>query len=284
MSLRGDVRALIWGALWLFACSSDPEAMGRRALGGAAESAAQACRENATEACTCMDGAPGRRVCTARRWQACECSGGINAGQAGAGAPTIDVVGRVHDPLAGNKRTDITFEWTRSEPDEFACEAGHYEGSFAGLYYSRLNWPIPFPITGVDLPGLPGLQFDMMPAKPGETTLEVNGKFDGLADGLFPFRGDFVGELNCNWATSAVRRSAASFRRRAGGAGASTCSTRRVGSRRRPAWPWTSGLVMAEPTASSSRSCPTEATISPRWSCAAPRASASSTTRAPRST
>jgi len=44
---------------------------------------------------------------------------------------------------------------------------------------------------------MPGLQFDMMPAEPGESVLKVDGKFDGLADGLFPFRGDFVGELDC---------------------------------------------------------------------------------------
>jgi hypothetical protein len=115
-------------------------------------------------------------------------------GQAGAAA--VDEP-EPEDALAGNARTDITFDWTRTEPDDLACEAGHYEGSFAGLYYSRLNWPIPFPVTGVDLPGMPGLQFDMLPAEPGETTLQVDGKFDGLADGVFPFRGDFVGELDC---------------------------------------------------------------------------------------
>jgi hypothetical protein len=101
------------------------------------------------------------------------------------------------DPFAGNGRGDIVFDWTRTEPDQLACEPGHYEGSFAGLYYSRINWPVPFPVAGVDLPDKPGLQFELKPAEGGETVLAVDGRFDGLADGVFPFRGQFVGELDC---------------------------------------------------------------------------------------
>jgi hypothetical protein len=140
-----------------------------------------------------VSGGTGRRVCIADQWQACECT----APQLGIADDAGGLIAVPEDPLAGNARSDIVFDWTRTEPDDLACEAGHYEGSFAGLYYSRINWPIPFPVTGVDLPDAPGLQFDMLPAEPGETTLKVNGKFDGLADGIFPFRGDFVGELDC---------------------------------------------------------------------------------------
>lgn len=146
----------------------------------------------------CPGGLPGRQVCAAGRWQQCECSALVPLSQGAAGSAGIDtgVVVPAED-FSGNLRTDVTFPWKRTTPDMLACEAGHYEGSFAGLYYSRLNWPAPFPVTGIDLPGQPGLQFDMKPAKPGETTLEVDGKFDGLADLVFPFRGDFVGQLDC---------------------------------------------------------------------------------------
>lgn len=191
MPLRREVSALALGALCALGCSGDPVSTNR---GGADDGAPAACRDNETEACTCTSGQSGRRVCSAASWQACECMARVS-GEAGSG-PDVDMQPPV-DPLAGNARSDIMFDWTRTEPDDLACEPGHYEGSFAGLYYSRLNWPIPFPVVGVDLPDAPGLQFDMMPAEPGETTLQVNGKFDGLADGLFPFQGDFIGELDC---------------------------------------------------------------------------------------
>lgn len=193
---------LLCPALLAAACASPPTTVGGRGsfAGGSAET--EVCTTpNATERCTCFGGSPGRRVCSAGFWQQCECSivvpgvvpGAVTPNAAGASAPVTQPV----NANAGNDRSDIKFPWTRTTPDQLSCEAGHYEGSFAGLYYSRLNWPAPFPVTGVDLPGLPGLQFDMKPARPGETTLEVNGKFDGLADLVFPFRGDFVGTLDC---------------------------------------------------------------------------------------
>lgn len=185
-------RAGVFCALWLGACSSEASDMrAPPSLGGADESACA--QDNATEACTCVSGLTGRRVCATGQWQACECVAPQLSGSDDAGG----LIAEPEDPLAGNARSDITFDWTRTEPDQLACEPGHYEGSFAGLYYSRINWPVPFPVTGVDLPDAPGLQFDMMPAEPGETVLKVNGKFDGLADGVFPFRGDFVGDLDC---------------------------------------------------------------------------------------
>jgi len=195
---QGTARAWGWVATaWLcahamWACSEQPD-------GASGANPSEACaRQNATEVCTCQNGARGRSVCSSGSWQACECSAPLSAAQAGAGAPaSTPTVIVPKDDLSGNLRTDVTFPWTRTTPDKLSCEAGHYEGSFAGLYYSRLNWPVPFPVTGIDLPGQPGLQFDMQPAEPGETTLKVNGKFDGLADLVFPFRGDFVGELDC---------------------------------------------------------------------------------------
>jgi hypothetical protein len=155
-----------------------------------------ACVVHATRVCSCTGGQLGRQTCDeSGAFDECECR---------ARAATAFDSGVLDDDddnasaLAGNARSDITFDWERTEPDGLTCEPGHYEGSFAGLYYSRLNWPIAFPVIGVDLPGMPGLQFDMAPAEGGEVTLKVDGMFDGLADGLFPFRGRFIGELNCD--------------------------------------------------------------------------------------
>jgi hypothetical protein len=193
-----EFRAPVWalGGLCLVACSGgDAVSMGSRAPEQPVMTDDGACaRENQTSACECLGGMRGSRSCTSGRWSECQCIAPAPIGQAGSGA-----VG-APEPAAvelGNFRDDITFDWTRTTPDDLACEPGHYEGSFAGLYYSRINWPIPFPVVGVDLPGFPGLQFDMLPAQNGEVTLKVDGKFDGLADGLFPFRGDFIGELDC---------------------------------------------------------------------------------------
>lgn len=194
MGVGSKVRAAALAACWWTSACSGGGGEGRQPLEPAVFASSH-CQENLTEACTCDDGSPGRHVCEAEQWLACECVAPVEVALAGTGGSADDEA--FADALAGNDRTDIMFDWPRTEPDGLSCEAGHYEGSFAGLYYSRLNWPVPFPVTGVDLPGFPGLQFDMQPAEPGENTLKVDGKFDGLADGLFPFRGDFVGELDC---------------------------------------------------------------------------------------
>jgi hypothetical protein len=166
----------VGSVLWLAACASDPAAMRKPPMQPGPDQGVLCEQNNATDACTCVGGAAGRRVCTGGQWQACECvAPDLGAAGSGPNAP----IDRPADALAGNARSDITFDWTRTEPDDLACEPGHYEGSFAGLYYSRINWPIPFPVTGTDLPDAPGLQFDMLPAEPGETVLKVNGKFDG---------------------------------------------------------------------------------------------------------
>jgi hypothetical protein len=196
MSHRSRALALAMGELCLLACSSgDAASMDSRAPEkmSMATDLGACVQENATSACDCLDGMHGSRTCTSRRWTDCQCNARAPVAEAGSGA-----VGAAEPEVElGNFRSDIEFEWTRTTPDDLACEPGHYEGSFAGLYYSRINWPIPFPVAGVDLPDAPGLQFDMLPAQNGEVTLKVNGKFDGLADGVFPFRGDFIGDLDC---------------------------------------------------------------------------------------
>lgn len=194
-----DARATALLVLLCASCASgadDPGGMrdDARQQEGIVAQDAECLWEHETFPCTCAGGEAGRAVCQGGELSACECepaSSGTMLGQ--QATPEPEEV----DALAGNARSDIVFEWTRTEPDGLTCEPGHYEGSFAGSYFSRINWPIPFPVIGVDLPGFPGLQFDMAPAEPGEVTFKVDGKFDGLADGLFPFRGDFVGELNC---------------------------------------------------------------------------------------
>ncbi|MDD9939070.1 MAG: hypothetical protein OXT09_36110 [Myxococcales bacterium] len=193
-----EARATALAVLWCVSCAGGDVSSGarERALfdGGQATAEDECPLEQETFPCTCLGGEPGRSVCMDGQLSECECAPEAAATASGDEVPADT---EAMDALAGNRRSDITFDWTRTEPDGLTCEPGHYEGSFAGSYFSRLNWPVPFPVIGVDLPGFPGLQFDMLPAEPGEVTLAVDGKFDGLADGLFPFRGDFVGELNC---------------------------------------------------------------------------------------
>ena len=119
---------------------------------------------------------------------------GSGAGSAaGAGSGSMDDGGA----FTGNARSDIEFDWKRTKPDALPCQPGHYEGSFAGVYYSHVDWPEPFPVTGIDLPNMPGLQLDVKPPRPGAMVMEVEGQFAALADGVFPFRGSIAGQLDC---------------------------------------------------------------------------------------
>jgi hypothetical protein len=122
----------------------------------------------------------------------CECAGGDAPGQGSVS-------------LAGNQRTDIQFDWERTEtsPELGGCLPGTYEGTFGGIYWSVIATlaPIPklaVPIANLTLPGAPsGFQFTVEPAEGGETVLKVKGRMDGTADGVFPFSSPLEGELDC---------------------------------------------------------------------------------------
>ena len=166
--------------------------------------------ENLTQSCAC-EGRPGRQVCFGGAWSACECAGVSFNGGPGPSTGDPGTVGSSVPNFAGNQRTDIMFEWQNAAPPlaDGSCPPGQYEGNLQGWYSSILSpGGIPIPITNLDLPGAPsGFHFELAPAQGGEITQAVRGEVNGLADGLFPFKAQIDGELNCRSGTFTGRLS-----------------------------------------------------------------------------
>lgn len=144
-----------------------------------------------TQPCSCAGGARGAQTCdVAVGWSACTCA---------------DASGQIIPDFEGNRRTDITFEWAKTPTggDVGGCLPGEYEGTFGGLYWSYLATLAPIeelfvPVANLAIPGEPsGFKFTVMPAEGGETVLRIQGRMDGLADGLFPFNSALEGQLDC---------------------------------------------------------------------------------------
>lgn len=152
---------------------------------------------NETKLCSCSD-LKGSQVCKATGWSECTCQtpeGGTVTGNSGKPS-TDDGTGTP----AGNLRSDITFDWERTPATEGSCEPGYYEGTFEGLYASQITFVgAPIPVFSLGTPGHPGLSFTLSKkAGGGEELVIENGKMDGTANGLFPFRGTLTGTLNCD--------------------------------------------------------------------------------------
>jgi len=173
-----------------------PSGMAGAAGGGSGSMAGGTCPKlHRTQPCACADGARGRQTCDAAlAWSACECA----------------AAGDVIVPnFEGNRRTDITFEWERTATSEDlgGCLPGEYEGTFGGLYWSYLATLAPIeelfvPVANIAIPGEPsGFKFTVMPAEGGETVLRIQGRMDGVADGLFPFNSALEGQLDCSTKT-----------------------------------------------------------------------------------
>jgi hypothetical protein len=179
--------------VWLFnACSAGDGANGQ--VPGAPSGAV--CEpDNTTAPCTCA-GQPGRQVCAAGAWSACECATVPGSVPNGTGGGTSSGTA-----FSGNDRSDIHFDWVSSVPlpTDGTCPPGHYEGNIQGLYYSPINpTPIPLPIANFALPDQPsGFSFDLEPALGGETLQRVHGQVNGQVDLVIPFIVDVEGELNC---------------------------------------------------------------------------------------
>jgi hypothetical protein len=139
-------------------------------------------------------------VCNASgSWAACEClddgNGGGAAGNGGGGGAPGSAFA---DPPAN--KLAATFEWLRTPvgAPSADCLPGHYEGTFDGGYQAPLAFNTPIPVFAQDISGKPGLQFDLMAGGSGEFLVVQDGKMDGVADGLFPFKADIVsGQLDC---------------------------------------------------------------------------------------
>jgi hypothetical protein len=185
------------------ACS----AAGGAAPGSGGTASGTGCpQENLTRACSCGTSG-GRQVCLGGAWSPCDCldatgsTGGAGAGGGSGTGGTGASPGAVPLTFPGNQRADITFAWQSSAQPvtDGSCPPGEYEGNFQGLYYSVLApGGLPVPVTNVDLPGQPsGFHFLLSPAQGGEITQAVKGEINGLADQLFPFKADILGQLNC---------------------------------------------------------------------------------------
>ena len=157
------------------------------------DAAEASCSINETQRCMCDD-LPGRQVCAAGGWGDCEC-------QTEDGVITKPVPGNAPRGAvpAGNLRTDIEFEWERTEAQGGSCEPGNYTGDFMGLYSSQLTFiNFPIPVFALGTFDRPGLAFTLeKKAGSGELLEIANGVMEGTADGFFPFRGTLTGSLDC---------------------------------------------------------------------------------------
>ena len=84
----------------------------------------------------------------------------------------------------------VTFDWPEST-SVGTCKAGHYAGQFSGLYASGLTF------VGVPIPVAGNLSLTLAQSADGEFFTITGGKICGTADGLFPFKAEVTGTLDC---------------------------------------------------------------------------------------
>jgi hypothetical protein len=180
-------------------CSADTEPSSSRAPVG--QPVGAVCSpDNLTQACRCDNGLSGRQSCTGSSWSVCSCRpvAGAAAGSAAPGAANT-AIGADGDPVAN--RSSTRFDWQRTVPTGGSCEAGHYEGTFTGIYGPSIIVVADLkviPVFPIDLPGMPGLAFDLTREGSGEVFTVSNGKLIGNALGAFPLMADIEGKLNCD--------------------------------------------------------------------------------------
>jgi hypothetical protein len=169
---------------------------------------------NQTQPCRCADDSPGQQTCKAAGFTQCQCAvralgtagaaavasgAGNRAMPAGPATPNAPGTQVAADPPAN--RSSVRFDWQRTMPTGGSCEAGHYEGTFTGFYSPAIivvpDLPV-IPVFPVELPGNPGLAFDLLREGNGEIFNVSNGKMSGNALGAFPFTADVVGKLHCD--------------------------------------------------------------------------------------
>jgi hypothetical protein len=91
--------------------------------------------------------------------------------------------GAAYDP-------SVQFDWPEAA-QVGSCKAGHYHGSFIGIYSPAIAVaPVPIPVAG-------DIDITLGESADGEFFEVSGGKISGLADGLFPFSGDVKGTLDC---------------------------------------------------------------------------------------
>jgi hypothetical protein len=185
-------RLLLLAVCAAIGCSADSEPSHAAAASGSQPVGLGCAPENLTQPCQCANGLRGHQSCVAGLWNMCACRD--PAAAAGSGALATE-----GDPLAN--RSSARFDWQRTVPTGGSCEAGHYEGTFTGLYGPSIIVVSDLkviPVFPVDLPGMPGLAFDLTRKGSGELFTVSNGKMSGNALGAFPLSADIVGQLDCS--------------------------------------------------------------------------------------
>jgi len=194
----------LWGAGG--GCSpeggSSTDVRGGAAVVMGAPAGATCSPQNLTQPCSCPNGWAGGQTCSLGTWSVCSCrapaaNGGSAAGR-GASVPGGASPGATVGPEANRSAT--RFDWQRTQPSMGSCEAGHYEGTFSGIYGPSIIVVSDLkviPVFPIDLPGSPGLQFDLARTGQGEVFTVQNGKMNGNALGAFPFTADISGTLDC---------------------------------------------------------------------------------------
>ena len=193
----------IGAALALAAVGCGDEAASSQTRGGAevpmgAPAGATCAPQNLTQACSCPNGWAGGQTCSGGAWSVCSCRApAVGSSPAGSGA-ALAQPGSAVGPDAN--RSPTRFDWQRTQPSMGSCEAGHYEGTFSGIYGPSIIVVSDLkviPVFPIDLPGSPGLQFDLARTGQGEVFTVQNGKMNGNALGAFPFTADISGSLDC---------------------------------------------------------------------------------------
>jgi hypothetical protein len=185
------------GLFAVVSCGADGgvPSRGASAAPSGAPAGASCALSNLTQACTCPSGWAGGQTCASGSWTVCSCR--APAATSGPGSAATNAIAAV-GPEAN--RSSARFDWQRTEPSLGSCEAGHYEGTFSGIYGPSIIVVADLkviPVFPIDLPGSPGLQFDLERQGQGEVFTVSNGKMNGNALGAFPFTADIMGTLDC---------------------------------------------------------------------------------------
>lgn len=192
------MRAIYFLLLAAMGCSEEAAMSTRGSAASSGVPAGTSCaQKNLTQGCMCPNGWAGRQTCADGAWSTCTCRAPANGGAgSGPGAAVSGGFGTV-----SSNKSSARFDWQRTESSMGSCEAGHYEGTFGGIYGPSIIVVADLkviPVFPIDLPGSPGLQFDLMREGQGEVFTVSNGKMNGNALGAFPFTADIVGKLDCD--------------------------------------------------------------------------------------
>jgi hypothetical protein len=186
-----SIDLMLLGMLACVGCSADATVASRGSAAPSGALAGTGCAPaNLTQACSCPTGWAGSQTCAEGVWTVCSC----RAPAATSGSSSAAV-----GPEANRSAT--RFDWQRTQASMGSCEAGHYEGTFSGIYGPSIIVVADLkviPVFPIDLPGSPGLAFDLAREGQGEVFTVSNGKMNGNALGAFPFTADIVGKLDCD--------------------------------------------------------------------------------------